>query len=224
MTLSDFSVRAPEGGLLGADSVNVHTYNSDGDESGNYSYLDQAAIDGNGYTCEPGWYTYDSIGGWTFESANDVILPFGTGVMVISDCGADICCAGEVPKTSIDLVLNDQLTTAGFSYLGNCSPVSNKLKDIGVVAPEGGLTGADSVNIHTYNSDGDESGNYSYLDQAAIDGNGYTCEPGWYTYDSIGGWTFENVGELQLAAGQMFMVISDCGATISIPSPLTENK
>ena len=218
LTLGDFTVASTDG-LAGQDSVNIHTYGASGLETGNYSYLDQAAIDNNGFPCEPGWYEYDSINDYRFVSANDALLPFGTGVMIISDYGAEICCAGEVMRTSADFELNNQQTSGGFTYLGNCSPVNITLKDIAVISTDG-LAGQDSVNIHTYGASGLETGNYSYLDQAAIDNNGFPCEPGWYEYDSISDYSFINAGNTPIASGEMFMVISDYGATISIPAPI----
>ena len=102
------------------------------------------------------------------------------------------------------------------------------LNDFQIVAPAGGLMSENSVNVHTYNASGMEEGNYSYVDQTVIDmyywmdENGNLILPGWYTTDSLRGFTAypEACGNVTIATGEMFMVISDCGATMSIPSAL----
>ena len=236
ITLNDFQIVAPEGGLMGETSVNIHTYNEDGLETGNYSYVDEIAIsmyywmDENGELIQPGWYTTASLQGLTAypEACGTSKIPFGDGFMVISDCGATITFSGQVSSKSTDIALNDQMTSAGFTWTGNCSPVDIKLQDISITPPAGGLMGETSVNIHTYNKDGLETGNYSYVDEIAIsmyywmDENGELIQPGWYTTASLQGLTAypEACGNVTITSGEMFMVISDCGATMSIPSAL----
>ena len=236
ITLNDFQIVAPEGGLMSENSVNVHTYNSSGMEEGNYSYVDQAVIemyywiDENGELIQPGWYTTDSLRGLTAypEACGTTKVPFGEGFMVISDCGASITFSGQVETEQKDIALNDQTVSAGFTWTGNCSPVNIVLKDIAITPTAGGLMSENSVNVHTYNASGMEEGNYSYVDQTVIDmyywmdENSELIQPGWYTTDSLRGFTAypESCGNVTIDAGEMFMVISDCGATMSIPSAL----
>ena len=87
-----------------------------------------------------------------------------------------------------------------------------------VIAPEGGLWSEGSVRMNTFNSAGQIEGDYLYLDdvQCAMFG----VEAGWYTFESVANWAPESAGEVDVEAGEMFQIGSDCGATITVPSAL----
>ena len=215
LTLSTWKVTPPNGGLTSESSVNVVTFDAAGQIDGSYVYLDevQCAMFG----VEPGWYTYDSIVNWAPESADDVVIPFGTGVQIGSDCGATVTFAGEVLSTAQSFAINGQ-EVGGYTWTGNCTPVNRTLADFAITPPQGGLTSESSVNVVTFDTEGQIAGSYVYLDdvQCAMFG----VEPGWYTYDSIVNWAPESAGSVGIAAGEMFQIGSDCGATITVPSAL----
>ena len=104
LKLSSWVVAAPEGGLWSDTSVNVITFNEEGQISGDYIYLDEGTS--ATYGVEPGWYTNESVVNWAPESADDVLIPFGSGVQVVSDCGATITFSGEVSKDAISIDIN----------------------------------------------------------------------------------------------------------------------
>ena len=192
----------------------MNTFNAAGEISGAYVYLDdvQCAMFG----VDPGWYTFDSVANWAPESGNNVIIPFGEGVQIGSDCGATVTFSGEVAGEK-SFIVNDT-SAGGFTWTGNVSPVDLTLKDFAITPPEGGLWSELSVLVNTFNAAGEISGAYVYLDdvQCAMFG----CEPGWYTFDSVANWAPESAGDVNIKAGEMFQIGSDCGATITVPSPL----
>ena len=214
-TLSDFKITPPEGGLTGAESVWLMTFDEAGQVDGNYDYLDEMNASMMGV--ETGWYTQESVQGWAPVSAADVVIPFGAGVQIISDCGATETFAGEVVAEAKSFDINDT-SVGGVTTCGNCSPVDLSLADFAITPPEGGLTGAESVWLMTFDEAGQVSGNYDYLDEMNASMMG--VEPGWYTQESVQGWAPESAGEIKIAAGEMFQIISDCGAAITVPSAL----
>ena len=220
ITLGDFKVIPPEGGLTSDCSVYVMTFDSFGQLEGEYLYIDQAQVDaGTGGVEMPGWYTKESVDNWTPVSADTVTIPFGKGFMVSSDCGAKITCAGEVVDAQTFVIV--AAADGGNTYTGNTSPVDVQLKDIAITPPEGGLTSDCSVYVMTFDSFGQLEGEYLYIDQAQVDaGTGGVETPGWYTKESVDNWTPESAGEEGIKAGRMFMIASDCGAWITIPAAL----
>ena len=115
----------------------------------------------------------------------------------------------------------NSLNEGGFTYTGNASPVTVDLEDISVTPPDGGLTADVSVYVTTLTADGQMDGEYLYIDQALVDaGVGGVSEVGWYTKESIDNWEPVSAGKVSIAGGQMFIVQSDCGAKITIPSAL----
>ena len=221
VTLGDFKVVPPEGGLISDLSVYVTTFTSEGQMEGEYLYIDQAQVDaGTGGVETPGWYTKESVDNWTPESADTVVIAFGRGVIIQSDCGAKITCAGEVLSNGVtfDIVSSAE---GGITYTGNTSPVDLTLKDFAVTPPEGGLISDLSVYVTTFDSEGQMEGEYLYIDQAQVDaGTGGVETPGWYTKESVDNWTPESAGDVGIASGRMFIIQSDCGAKITIPSAL----
>ena len=220
LTFGDFKVVTPDGGLLDQYSVQVVVYGDAGQEVGMYSYVDEAAISIYGWPCDPGWYTTASLEDYSCVSANDVVIPFGYGFMVISNCGASLTCAGEVAKGATDITINSQTTSGGYTWTGNCSPVDLTFKEIGIIAPEGGLLDQYSVQVVVYGDAGQEVGMYSYVDEVAISIYGWPCDPGWYTTASLEDYSCVSAADVELKAGQMVMIISNCGATWSVPSAL----
>ena len=218
--LKDLIVVPPEGGLTADISVFVTTFTSEGQRENEYLYIDQAQVDaGTGGVETPGWYTKDSVDNWTPVSADEEKLPFGTGFIVSSDCGAKITCAGEVAgELTWDIA---SAAEGGYTYTGNTSPVKVKLEDIGITPPEGGLTADISVFVTTFTSEGQRENEYLYIDEAQVAaGTGGVEEPGWYTKDSVDNWTPVPAGQDEIEAGRMFIISSDCGAKITIPSAL----
>ena len=98
LTLSSWVVTPPEGGLWASASICVNTFDSAGQISGAYYYLDD--VQGSMFGVDAGWYTADSVDGWAPESANDVTIPYGEGVQIGSDCGATVTFAGQVAGAS----------------------------------------------------------------------------------------------------------------------------
>lgn len=216
-TLNDFKVVVPAGGLTSEVSVNVLTYDEAGMRDGDYVYLD---ADSNGalYGVESGWYTADSVAEWDPIECGSTVIAFGRGVNILSDCGAQITCAGEVLKDDVSVEIAG-IDVGGNTFTGNCSPVNLTLADLAIVAPVGGLTSEVSVNVLTYDEAGMRNGDYVYLD---ADSNGalYGVESGWYTADSVADWDPVDCGSTIITSGQMINILSDCGATMSIPSAL----
>ena len=215
LTLSSWKVTPPEGGLWSEFSVNVVTFDTEGQISGSYVYLDDAQ--GGMFGVEPGWYSNDSVANWAPESANEVVIPFGTGVQIGSDCGATVTFSGEVLSDAKSFTVNDE-SVGGFTWTGNCTPVDLILSDFAITPPEGGLWSEFSVNVVTFDTEGQILGSYVYLDDAQ--GGMFGVEPGWYSNDSVANWAPESAGEVAISAGEMFQIGSDCGAIITIPSAL----
>ena len=213
--LSLWTVTAPAGGLWSDTSVNVITFNEEGQISGDYIYLDEGTS--STYSVEPGWYTNESVVNWDPQSANDVLIPFGAGVQIVSDCGAKITFSGEVSNEDIAIDVNGT-DKGGYTWTGNCSPVDLTLKDFAVTPPAGGLWSDTSVNVITFNKEGQISGDYIYLDEGTS--STYSVEPGWYTNESVVNWAPESAGDIDVEAGEMFQIVSDCGASITVPSAL----
>ena len=214
-TLSDFKITPPEGGLAGAESVWLMTFDAAGQVDGNYDYLDEMNASMMGV--EAGWYTQESVQGWAPVSAADVVIPFGAGVQILSDCGATVTFAGAVIAEPKSFNINDT-GAGGCTTTGNCSPVNLTLADFAITPPEGGLAGAESVWLMTFDEAGQVNGNYDYLDEANASMMG--VEAGWYTQESVQGWAPETAGATEIAAGEMFQILSDCGAVITVPSAL----
>ena len=110
------------------------------------------------------------------------------------------------------------------SWLINTLPAVGKqlsactLGDLKVVSPEGGLSGYLSVDLITFTDAGQYDNRYVYLDDVTC--QDYSCEPGWYTEESIENWDPVSAAEVVITSGRMFNILSDCGATITIPSAL----
>ena len=215
LTLSSWKVTAPAGGLWSEYSVLVNTFDSAGQIAGAYVYLDD--VQGGMFGVEPGWYTSESVAMWAPESADDVVIPFGTGVQIGSDCGATVTFAGEVLSTAQSFDINDE-SVGGYTWTGNCSPVDLTLADFAITPPSGGLWSEYSILVNTFDSAGQIAGAYVYLDD--VQGGMFGVEPGWYTSESVAMWAPESAASVSIAAGEMFQIGSDCGAVITVPSAL----
>lgn len=192
----------------------MNTFNESGQIEGAYCYIDEVLS--ATYGCDVGWYTFESVANWAPESADDVVIPYGIGVQVSSDCGATITFSGEV-SSDRSFIINDS-NAGGYTWTGNCSPVDLTLKDFAITPPEGGFWSEASVFVNTFNSSGQIEGAYCYIDEVLS--ATYGCEIGWYTFDSIANWAPESAGDVPVASGEMFQISSDCGATITVPSAL----
>jgi hypothetical protein len=58
------------------------------------------------------------------------------------------------------------------------------------------------------------------IGQTGVQASMFSVDAGWYTADSVDGWAPESAGDVQIEAGEMFQIGSDCGATITVPSAL----
>ena len=202
-------------------SVYVTTFTNDGQLDSEYVYIDEALVEaGVGGVEEIGWYTKESVDNWEPVSAKEEIIPFGKGIIILSDCGAEITCAGAVVDgdQSFKIYSADE---GGVTYTGNASPVEINLEDIAITPPEGGLTADVSIYVTTFTNAGQLDGEYVYIDEALVEaGVGGVEEIGWYTKESVDNWEPVSAGKVPLAAGQMVIILSDCGALFTIPSAL----
>ena len=122
-----------------------------------------------------------------------------------------------------NLAIND--TTAGGCTSVLCTIptvganlTATTLADFKITPPEGGLTGGGSVWLVTFDDAGQVKGDYCYLDD--FNASMMSVEPGWYTKESVDYWSPEAAGSTPVSAGEMFQILSDCGATITVPSAL----
>ena len=214
-TLSEFKITPPEGGLSSELSVWLMTFDAAGQVDGDYCYLDENNASMMGV--EAGWYTKASVELWAPESADSVVIPFGAGVQIASDCGATVTFAGEVVNEAKSFAINDT-DAGGFTTTGNCSPVDLDLNDFAITPPDGGLSSELSVWLMTFDAAGQVNGDYCYLDENNASMMG--VEAGWYTKASVELWAPETAGTVGISAGEMFQIASDCGATITVPSAL----
>ena len=221
--LSDFTVLPPNGRehLKGTKSVHVYTFGDDGQVDGDYVYLDAWVIKEAELECEPGWYNTRSVDNDDPVYVGEVNIDFGRGISILSDCGAKVTCAGEVLKDPFPVsVIGEE--DGGNTYTGNCSPVDLKLEDFTVLPPEGRehLKGTKSVHVYTFGDDGQVDGDYVYLDAWVIKEAELECDPGWYNTRSVDIDDPVSVGKVQIDAGRMISILSDCGAILTIPSAL----
>ena len=133
-------------------------------------------------------------------------------------------CVSVVGYQNLDVAAEGD---GGFTYLVNTIPgVGADLKkvtlgDFKVTPPEGGLTADASVYVTTFTSEGQMEGEFLYIDEALIEqGVGGVETPGWYTKFSVDNYEPVSAGKEIIKAGRMFIVQSDCGAKITIPSAL----
>ena len=90
-----------------------------------------------------------------------------------------------------------------------------------VISPVGGLTSALSVHLTTFSALGQLEGDYAYLDEGTAEaqcapGN----QPGWYDADGAFNYDPTYKGDEWIDSGAMFIILSDCGAKITVPSAL----
>ena len=127
-------------------------------------------------------------------------------------------------------VVGYQNITVNDTNAGGCSSVlctipsvgatlsATTLSDFKITPPEGGLTGAGSVWLMTFDTAGQVNGDYCSLDDMNASMMG--VDAGWYTKESVDNWAPETAGTTPVAAGEMVQILSDCGATITVPSAL----
>ena len=142
-----------------------------------------------------------------------------------------LCAAVAFQVSAVESdVVGYQNLTVNDTTAGGCSSVLCTIPDVGatltattladfkITPPEGGLTGDQSVWLMTFDTLGQINGDYCYLDEANAELMG--VDPGWYTKSSVIEWSPESAGGVNIVAGEMFQILSDCGATITVPSPL----
>ena len=191
--ISDIKVTNCPGG--GGDMVQL--MNSDGTWGNAYYYL---TMDGTGYV-EDGWYKDD--GGAEAVTDEDVIK-IGQSFIVTSSSDFDFTFAGEVITGKPEVTI-----PAGFSIVGNPTPVEVKISGIEVIDCLGG--GGDVG--QKMNADGTWGDAYYYL---TMDGTGYV-EDGWYKDD---GGAEAVTDEDILAAGDAMIFTATGEFTIKFPAAL----
>lgn len=89
LTLKDFAITPPAGGLQSTYSIQVATFGANGQISGDYVYLDDVTC--LEYGCEPGWYETLPLDWYEAVPAGDVNIKSGEMFQVASsDCGGQI--------------------------------------------------------------------------------------------------------------------------------------
>ena len=88
LTLADFAITPPEGGLWSVSSVRVNTFDAAGQIAGDYCYLDD--VQSATFGVDAGWYTAESVDNWEPVSAGDVSISTGEMFQIGSDSGAVI--------------------------------------------------------------------------------------------------------------------------------------
>ncbi len=182
-------------GAVGAGSDFIQKINADGTWGDLYYYYTMA---GSGWL-EDGWYLSD---GATPVSDTDIIN-VGEAFMVTS--------AGDISFTFAGAVMNTNPVIdvpAGFSMVGNPTPITVKISQIAVE----GADGAGSDFIQKINADGTWGDLYYYYTMA---GSGW-LEDGWYLSDGATPVSDDDV----LAAGESVIVTSSSGLTATFPKAL----
>ena len=189
--ISDIKVAGAEG--AGSDSI--QKINADGSWGDMYYYY---TLDGSGWL-EDGWYLEDGV---TPVSDTDVI-GVGEAFMVTSASDISFTFAGEVMNSNPEVDV-----PAGFSMVGNPTPVTVKISQIGVT----GADGAGSDSIQKINADGSWGDMYYYY---TLDGSGW-LEDGWYLEDGATPVSDTDV----LEAGESIMFTSSSGLKATFPKAL----
>ena len=189
--ISDIKVTGAEG--AGSDSI--QKINADGSWGDMYYYY---TLDGSGWL-EDGWYLEDGV---TPVSDTDVI-GVGEAFMVTSASNISFTFAGEVMNTNPEVDV-----PAGFSMVGNPTPVTVKISQITVT----GADGAGSDSIQKINADGSWGDMYYYY---TLDGSGW-LEDGWYLEDGATPVSDTDV----LEAGESIMFTSSSGLKATFPKAL----
>jgi len=189
--ISDIKVSGAEG--AGADGI--QKINADGSWGDLYYYY---TMDGSGWL-EDGWYLSDGV---TPVSDSDII-DVGEAFMVTSSSGMSFTFAGQVADTNPEVNV-----PAGFSMVGNPTPVTVKISQISVTGADG--AGADG--IQKINADGSWGDLYYYY---TLDGSGW-LEDGWYLSDGATPVSDDDV----LAAGESVMFTSSSGLKATFPKAL----
>ena len=182
-------------GAVGAGSDVIQKINADGSWGDMYYYY---TLDGSGWL-EDGWYLSD---GATPVSDEDVIR-LGEAFMVTSSAGFTFTFAGQVTDTNPEIDI-----PAGFSMVGNPTPVTVKISQIVVT----GADGAGSDVIQKINADGTWGDMYYYY---TLDGSGW-LDDGWYLSDGATPVSDTDV----LEAGESIMFTSSSGLKATFPKAL----
>ena len=157
---------------------------------------------------EAGWWLVDF--GEPVEVANDVIVPFGSSVVLnIGTIGAGMVSSGEVKKGSPAIAV----TQTGFNCLGNATPADCTLGDI--VPNENLMWGDDE--LQTLAADGSTQAVYYYAAPELAAEN--EMEAGWWLVDF--GEPVEVANSLPIAAGEGFLLnCASSGVELNMPQVL----
>ena len=216
-TLSAFNIPT-NAGFMGSTSLTLEMYTKDGQYAGRYYFLDAGNAEFEGV--QPGWYNADVYDEeFTWESANNAIIPFGAGVMIMStDAEANVTFTGEVVNEAKTFTITSA-DDGGFTYCGNCSPVDLTLKDF-AIPTDTGFMGSTSLTLEMYTKEGQYAGRYYFLDAGNAEFEG--VQPGWYNADVYDNdFIWESAGDVTVESGRMFMIMStDVESSITIPTAL----
>ena len=168
--------------------------NADGSWGTTYYYLTEAMTGSS-----DGWYS-DS---WGEASANDIPVPYGSGLFITSTDGAvELIVSGAVPAGKQTITV-----PAGFSQIGNSLPIGIPLSSVEV----SGAQGYGDFYCQAINADGSWGATYYYLTE-----NMTGAANGWYL-DTWG----ETSADVTVQPGQAyFFTSSDGDCTITLPSVL----
>ena len=189
--ISDIKVAGAEG----AGSDFIQKINADGSWGDLYYYY---TMSGSGWL-DDGWYLSD---GATPVSDTDII-GIGEAFMVTSSSGMTFTFAGQVLDTNPEIDV-----PAGFSMIGNPTPVTVKLSQIAVT----GADGAGSDFIQKINADGSWGDLYYYY---TMSGSGW-LDDGWYLSDGATPVSDADV----LEAGESVIFTSSSGLKATFPKHL----
>jgi len=178
---------------LGADAAGdgteqIQVLDGDGLSPTSYVWLNENV------GMDAGWYDID-----TWEPI-DATIPVGNGFLMNASAEMAITTSGEVAgeATTVDV-------PAGFSVLGNCSPVD---VDIQVMALDEGAAGDGTEQIQVLDADGLSPASYVWLNENVGMG------AGWYDID-----TWEPI-VATVNAGEAFLFNTQAETTLTIPSAI----
>ena len=184
--------------IQGGGSDYVQKINADGSWGDQYFYL---TMNGTGYV-EDGWYK-DDFGGTPISDED--VLGKGEALIITSAGQFDLTFAGQVSSKESAISI-----PAGFSMIGNPTPVEVKISSVKV---SDNIQGGGSDYAQKINADGSWGDQYFYL---TMNGTGYV-EDGWYK-DDFGGTPVSD--EDILSPGESMIYTSASDFTITFPACL----
>ena len=168
------------------------------------------------YPTTPGWFPLGEIE--EAKRLDNEPLPFGTAILAAAAADAIITSNGEVLESETGTITFD-LKATEWKYIGNCTPVSLKLKDF---TPGGGWQSSDYIKI--IGKQCQVLKQCCYFSQADIDKLPdflrpmYPTTPGWFPLGEIE--EAKRLDDEPIPAGSGFLAASAADSTITLPSAL----